>query len=140
MGVLDTGAPISATDVRRIGCDTTLLPVLLGSDGVPLDVGRAMRVFTKELRRAVEIRDIGCAFPGCARGAAWCQVHHILHWVNGGPTSLDNAVLVCGYHHRLVHRGGWTVRLGTNRRPEFTPPAWVDPARTPRRNILHTRC
>ncbi len=66
-GVLDTGTPISAQDVRRMACECTVLPVLLGTDGIPLDVGRAIRVFTKELRRAVEVRDIGCAFPGCAQ-------------------------------------------------------------------------
>ena len=139
-GILDTGAPISATDVRRIGCDCTVLPVLLGTDGIPLDAGRAIRVFTKELRRAVEVRDIGCAFPGCPRPASWSQVHHIVHWADGGPTSLDNAVLLCGAHHRLIHRGQWTVRLGNDRRPEFTPPTWIDPHQKPRRNTLHVRC
>ena len=122
---------------RRV--TATVLPVLLGTDGIPLDVGRAIRVFTKELRRAVEVRDIGCAFPGCPRPAAWCQVHHILHWADGGPTSLDNGVLLCGAHHRLIHHGQWTVRLGTDRRPEFTPPDWIDPDRRPRRNRLHLR-
>ena len=139
-GILDTGTPISAQDVRRMACECTVLPVLLGTDGIPLDVGRAIRVFTKELRRAVEVRDIGCAFPGCGRGAAWCQVHHILHWADGGPTSLDNAVLLCGAHHRLIHHNQWTVRLGPDRRPEFTPPDWIDPDRKPLRNTIHLRC
>ena len=81
----------------------------------------------------------GCAFPGCQRGAAWSQVHHIVHWADGGPTSLDNAVLLCGAHHRLIHQGQWTVRLGGDRRPEFTPPDWIDPDRKPLRNTIHLR-
>ncbi len=139
VGTLDTGTPLSAEDIRRIACDTTILPVLLNGHGVPLDVGRAIRVFTKELRRAVEIRDLGCAFPGCPRPASWCNVHHIVHWADGGPTSLDNGVLLCGTHHRVIHRNQWTVRLGNDRRPEFLPPTWIDPDRTPRRNTMHLR-
>lgn len=138
-GMLDTGTPVSARDVRRIACDATVLPVLLGTDSIPLDTGRAARVFTKELRKAVEIRDVGCAFPGCARPASWCQVHHIVHWLDGGPTSLDNGVLLCGSHHRTIHHRDWTVRLGPDRRPEFTPPPWIDPSQHPRRNSLHLR-
>ncbi len=139
LGTLDTGTPISAADIRRLACDATLIPVLLNSNGVPLDVGRAIRVFTKELRRAVELRDRGCAFPGCDRPPAWTNVHHIIHWLFGGPTSLDNGVLLCHTHHVVIHRGEWTVRLAANRRPEFIPPAWIDPERTPRTNTLHLR-
>ncbi|MBA2640533.1 MAG: HNH endonuclease, partial [Nocardioidaceae bacterium] len=85
-------------------------------------------------RRAVEVRDIGCAFPGCTRPADWTNVHHIVHWVDGGPTTLDNGVLLCGTHHRTIHRGDWHVQLGTHRKPEFLPPPWIDPDRTPLRN------
>ena len=140
VGTLDTGTPIAAEDIRRYACDATVLPVLLNSTGVPLDVGRAIRVFTKELRRAVELRDLGCAFPGCDRPPSWCNVHHIIHWADGGPTSLDNGVLLCHAHHTVIHRREWTVRLGTDRRPEFTPPTWIDPDRQPRRNTAHLRC
>ena len=138
-GLLDTGTPLSARAVRRIACDATVLPVLLGTDSIPLDAGRAARVFTKELRKAVELRDIGCTFPGCSRPAAWSQVHHITHWLDGGPTSLDNGVLVCGHHHRTLHRNEWTVKLGPDRRPVYTPPTWVDPHQRPQRNTVHLR-
>ncbi|HLK95360.1 MAG TPA: DUF222 domain-containing protein [Nocardioidaceae bacterium] len=138
-GLLATGTPLRARDVRRIACDATVLPVLLGTDSIPLDAGRAARVFTKELRKAVEIRDIGCTFPGCARPSSWCQVHHIVHWLDGGLTSLDNAALLCGSHHRTLHQGDWTVRLGPDRRPQFIPPPWIDPSQRPRRNPLHLR-
>lgn len=139
VGLLDTGHSICAAAVRRLACDATILPVLLSTDGVPLDVGRAIRVFTKELRRAVELRDGGCAFPGCERPASWRQVHHIVHWVLGGPTCLDNGVLLCGARHRFIHRGEWHVRLGHDRRPELLPPAYIDPDRNPRRNTFHLR-
>lgn len=139
VGLLDTGDTISAAAVRRLACDATIIPVLLGTDGVPLDVGRAIRVFMKELRRAVELRDGGCAFPGCERPMSWCQVHHIVHRLFGGRTSLDNGVLLCRAHHRLIHRGEWMVRLGRDRRPEFLPPTYVDPHRTPRHNTYHRR-
>ncbi len=139
VGMLDTGAPIPAAAVRRILCDAGVLPVVLDAAGVPLDVGRLRRVFSRELRRAVQVRDVGCAFPGCTREAAWCQVHHLLHWVDGGTTSLANAVLLCGHHHRVIHRNQWTVRLGHNRRPEFIPPAYIDPDQRPRTNTTHLR-
>ncbi len=121
LGTLDTGTPISAADIRRLACDATIIPVLLNSNGVPLDVGRAIRVFTKELRRAVKIRDRGCAFPGCDRPPAWCNVHHIVHWLFGGSTSLDNGVLLCHAHHVVIHRAEWTVRLGREQTARVHP-------------------
>ena len=69
----------------------------------------------------------------------WCHGHHVKAWVDGGPTTLDNSVLLCGYHHRLVHRGHWTVRLAADGLPEFIPPTYVDPQQRPRRNTYHFR-
>ncbi|MFF5171282.1 HNH endonuclease signature motif containing protein [Micromonospora sp. NPDC000089] len=85
------------------------------------------------------LRDAGCAFPGCDRPPRWCDGHHVRHWADGGETALNNAVLLCGHHHRLIHQGDWTVRIGTDRRPEFLPPAWLDPHQHPRRNHLHRK-
>jgi HNH endonuclease len=73
------------------------------------------------------------------RPLAWCDAHHIKHWVDGGETSVDNAVLLCGYHHRLIHKGEWRVRLGADRQPEFLPPEWIDPEGKPVRNTMHCR-
>lgn len=139
-GTLETGTPLTPGAVRRLACDAGVLPVVLDGNSQVLDVGRQRRLFTGPLRRALVLRDGGCAFPGCDRPPRWCDGHHIRHWADGGMTALGNAVLLCGYHHRFIHRGDWTVRLAADGRPEFLPPSWLDPLRTPRRNLYHLRC
>jgi hypothetical protein len=136
---LDTGEPLTADAARRIACDAQILPVMLGGQGQILDVGRSRRVATGALRRALVVRDQGCAFPDCDRPPRWCAAHHVRPWAQGGPTDLDNLVLLCGEHHRLVHEGDWEVRQSPDKRPEFIPPAAIDPARARRRNIFHRR-
>ncbi|MBB5480245.1 HNH endonuclease signature motif containing protein [Micromonospora parathelypteridis] len=138
-GTLDTGGQLSADTVRRLACDARILPAVLGGNGLVLDVGRQRRLVTGPLRRALVLRDRGCAFPGCDRPPRWCDAHHIHHWADGGPTSLDNAVLLCGHHHRHLHHSDWVVRLGGDGHPEFIPPAWLDPEQVPRRNHYHRR-
>jgi hypothetical protein len=139
VGTLDTGEPLSAAAVRRMACDARILPVVLDGAGVPVDVGRARRLFTGAARVAVVLRDRGCAFPGCDRPPKWCDIHHIVSWVDGGSTDRDNGVALCGFHHRLIHHDAWTVMLGPDRRPTFTPPIEIDPEQQPRRNIYHSR-
>ncbi|MGW3785083.1 DUF222 domain-containing protein [Micromonospora chokoriensis] len=138
-GALDIGLKLTPDTVRRLACDATILPAVLGGTGQVLDVGRQRRLVTGALRRALVLRDGGCAFPGCDRPPRWCAAHHIHHWADGGPTNLTNAVLLCGHHHRHIHHSEWTVRLGDNGRPEFVPPAWLDPDQVPRRNHYHRR-
>ncbi|MCG5457685.1 HNH endonuclease [Micromonospora sp. PSH03] len=138
-GTLDTGLNLTPEAARRLACDATILPAVLGGAGQVLDVGRQRRLITGPLRRALVLRDRGCAFPGCDRPPRWCDAHHIHHWANGGPTSLGNAVLLCGHHHRHVHQADWVVRLGDDGHPEFIPPAWLDPEQLPRRNHYHRR-
>jgi hypothetical protein len=137
--LLDTGEALSAAQVRRLACDAQVIPAVLGGDGQVLDVGRSRRLFTGAIRRALVLRDGGCAYPACDRPARWCQGHHIVSWLFGGPTSVDNGVLLCGPHHRAVHHDGWTIRLGHDRRPDFIPRSHVDPQRRPRRNLYHRR-
>ncbi|MGC4810512.1 DUF222 domain-containing protein [Micromonospora sp. DT228] len=139
-GTVETGVRLTPGAVRRLACDAGVLPAVLGGDSQVLDVGRQRRLFTGPLRRALVLRDGGCAFPGCDRPPRWCDGHHVRHWADGGATALGNAVLLCGYHHRFVHRSDWTVRIGADGRPEFLPPRWLDPLRTPRRNRYHRRC
>ncbi|ETA02485.1 hypothetical protein ThrDRAFT_02226 [Frankia casuarinae] len=128
------GQPLPASVLRRLACDATVTRVVFDAASVPLDVGRAHRTAPADLRRAVIARDVCCSFPGCDRPPSWCEVHHVRHWIDGGRTSLDNLVLLCGYHHRLIHHHGWIVRIGHDRRPEFIPPPWVDSDQIPRRN------
>ncbi|WP_439386698.1 DUF222 domain-containing protein [Amycolatopsis lexingtonensis] len=132
----DTGL-ISAADARIHACDCKLIPTVLGSGSEPLDLGRARRLISPGLRRALFLRDRGCAFPGCHRPPRHCQGHHIHHWSEGGLTDLANLVLLCGHHHRLLHRSGWQVRIATDGHPEFLPPRFLDKRRKPRRNNLH---
>lgn len=132
---LALGGPVNAEVARRIACDAELIPVVLGARGEPLDVGRASRTVPSAIRRAVLLRDGGCAFPGCAVPARWCDIHHCVHWVDHGPTSLANCVALCGRHHRLLHHSDWRINM-TDGIPEFHPPPWL--GSSPRRNPLHT--
>ncbi|MET8358482.1 DUF222 domain-containing protein, partial [Micromonospora sp. NPDC005171] len=138
-GALDTGLHLTSEAVRRLACDATVLPAVLSGAGQPLDLGRQRRLITGPLRRALMLRDRGCAFPGCDRPPRWCDAHHIRHWADGGDTSLTNAVLLCGHHHRHLHRSDWAVRLASDGHPEFVPPAWLDPDQVSRRNHYHRR-
>lgn len=129
---LDDGSPLSPESTRRLGCDAWLVAALLDSSGDVLDIGRASRVIPRSMRRALTLRDRGCAFPGCGRPARWCHGHHIWHWSAGGPTALSNLVLLCGDHHRAVHHDGWQVQIEPDGHPWFTPPPWIDPYQRPR--------
>jgi hypothetical protein len=119
--------PISVEAARRWACDAAILPVVLGSAGEVLDLGRTERTASPAQRRALAIRDKGCAFPGCDRPPGWTDAHHIIHWVDGGPTDLDNLVLLCGAHHDTIHHHGWTMHLGPDRLPVFEPPPTPPP-------------
>ncbi|MDD7941669.1 DUF222 domain-containing protein [Actinomycetospora lutea] len=130
-GTLTNEALVDVHTVRRWACDAEVIPVVLGSRSEPLDVGRRSRAVTDAIRRALNVRDGGCAFPGCTRRPRRCHAHHVHHWVDGGVTALDNLVLLCSHHHRLLHHGHWRVEM-IHGRPWFTPPAWIDLDRRPR--------
>jgi hypothetical protein len=85
----------------------------MGPNGVPLDLGRDHRVVTPGLRRAVERRDRNCVFAGCSAPTWWCDVHHLVHWLFGGETNLENSALLCERHHTKVHHGFRVVRDDT---------------------------
>jgi hypothetical protein len=138
IGCTDAGERLSPALVRRLACDARITPAVLDGTGQVLDLGRSRRLFTGAIRRALRIRDRGCAFPGCDREARWTDAHHILHWLLGGCSDLSNGVLVCRIHHGLLHEeGGWTVRLAKDGLPEFLPPPWIDPERGPLRNARY---
>ncbi len=127
---LEGGALLSAAAARRIACDCGVVPVVLNGASVPLDVGRTRRLVTPKQRVALNTRDKGCAFPNCGRPARWSDAHHIQHWLDGGPTDLNNLVLLCRRHHRMIHHSEWEVRMNNIGLPEFIPPRWIDPNAT----------
>lgn len=108
--------PISAISVQRLTCDCEVHRVLIDPQGLPLDVGRTMRTIPPHIRKALVVRDKGCVFPGCDRPPGWSEAHHIVHWSQGGKTSLDNSVLLCSKHHHKVHAEGHEVVVGPDGR------------------------
>ena len=105
---IEDGPPIAVETVRRLLCDGSIVPMTDDADGNPLHVGRKTRAISAALRRALKSRDGGCRFPGCSH-RRFADGHHIQHWADGGETNLDNLVLLCRTHHRLVHEEGFTV-------------------------------
>ena len=101
---------------------TRLPPTLGGAPTQPLEVGRTSRVVTPAQRAALVVRDGGCAVAGCDRPPAWCEAHHLRHWLHGGPTDLANLALLCRAHHRAVHEGGWRLARDPDGRLTATPP------------------
>jgi hypothetical protein len=104
---LEDGSALAPETMRRLGCDASITRIV-ERDGNPLSVGRRKRTVPAPMRRALRSRDQGCRFPGCTH-RKFLHAHHIQHWARGGPTSLDNLVQLCSYHHRLVHEGGFCV-------------------------------
>ena len=100
--------PISSKTVERWACDCSLTRVLM-QDSVVIDVGRAERTIKGPRRRALNARDQHCRWPGCERPASWCDGHHIVYVMHGGGDELENLVLLCTRHHRMVHEGGWQL-------------------------------
>ena len=113
---------LSPETLRRLACDAEILPIVMDGASVPLDAGRKRREPTPTQRAAVAARDRHCRFPGCRVPAAWCQMHHIVHWARGGSTNLDNLILACHEHHRALHEGGWNA-VGPADRVQFTSPS-----------------
>lgn len=122
-GELGWAGPITPETARRLACDAGVVRIITGPDGLPLDVGRAQRTAGAAIRRAIELRDGHCVFAGCDAPPEWCDVHHVIHWAHGGPTSCDNGALLCERHHTSCHEGGFTIRRdpGTGRWHTYRP-------------------
>ncbi len=137
-GQVAGGPLLGAGTLRRLACDAAIIPAVLGADGEILDLGRKTRNPSAALRAAVIARDGGCIFPGCQRPPSWCQCHHCWHWLNGGPTNLENLHLLCSKHHHLCHEGGWrlTVEKDAERTPWFHPPGGQPPLKGERRPLI----
>jgi len=104
VGGADSGTLLAPETVRRLACDASIIPVVLGARGEVLDFGLEKRLFTPAQTKRLWLRDGGCTFPGCSAPAHWCQAHHLVHWADFGPTGLENAALVCRHHHTTVHK------------------------------------
>ena len=123
-GELVHGDFLPAATVRRLACDAGVIPLVLGSDSEPLDVGTEHRFITRAIRQALNARDKGCV--ACGAPPAMCEAHHIVHWSDGGPTSLDNLALLCKRDHINIHQGRFTLHI-TNGHPTLTRPTWTAP-------------
>ncbi|TCC29623.1 HNH endonuclease [Kribbella speibonae] len=115
---------LSAATIRRLACDANVIPVVLGSNSEPLDVGRSQRLVTRAIRRALNTRDRGCVI--CNAPPVICDAHHLISWIDGGETSVDNLVLLCRRDHTDLHHGHWTITI-TNGQVHVTRPTWADP-------------
>lgn len=118
---LDTGAHVSAETSRRLSCDCAVVHWHEETTGGTLNIGRRSRNIPPAIRRALQKRDQGCRFPGCT-AHKHVDAHHLQHWSDGGATKMDNLVLLCRHHHRLVHEGGYGVRMTDKGMPKFTDP------------------
>jgi hypothetical protein len=120
-GELAWTGPTTAALLRRLLCDAAIHRIITDPASVPLDVGRTTRVVPAGLRRAVMLRDRHCQYPGCDVPAIWCDCHHRHHWSRGGPTSLHNLIMLCGYHHTRLHLSGQAITRHPDSRIEITP-------------------
>ena len=104
--VMDEGTTWQLPDgdvSEALACAAGIVPVMLGTESEPLELGRATRYFTPGQRRLLVLRDGGCTYPGCTMPAQWTDAHHLTHWSRGGHTDIANAALLCERHHTHVH-------------------------------------
>jgi hypothetical protein len=118
---LGFGSWFSAQQTRQVACDGDLTPITIDEYGVPLNEGRTKRVVPPHIRRAVVLRDQHCVFAGCEAPSYWCDVHHLVHWIDDGETSLENSGLLCERHHTKVHHGFTIERDSQGRWHTYRP-------------------
>jgi hypothetical protein len=104
LGGLDAGTHLGPETVRRLCCDGSVIPVVLGADSEVMDWGLQKRFFTEGQTKRLWLRDRGCTYPGCGAPPQWADAHHLIHWADFGPSHLDNAALLCDRHHTIVHQ------------------------------------
>jgi hypothetical protein len=130
------GDLLSVAELLGLAAEADIVPVVLNSTGGVLSYGRTRRLASSGQRQALAARDHGCSFPGCTRPPDWCQAHHIVPWIDGGRTDIDEMTLLCGFHHREYEKRGSRCQIigGT---PHWIAPKWLDPDQVPVRNTAH---
>jgi Domain of unknown function (DUF222) len=116
------GVTLPVETIRRMACFANIIPAVLGSDGVLLDLGRSERLATAQQRRALRTMYATCGVPGCAVAFEHCTPHHINYWRNGGRSDMGNLIPLCSKHHHLAHEGGWRLELDARRYLTITKP------------------
>ncbi len=109
IGETTDGSQLSADQLLRIADQAEIWPTIIDRNGVPLALARTRRIATRGQTMALIAREGGCSFPGCDHPPQWCDRHHIIDWIDGGPTDLDNLTLLCRYHHTHFLQKGWSV-------------------------------
>jgi len=122
----DVDEAISAATAQEIACDAGYRLHITGTNGQPLFQGDRKRYFTAAQRRSLAVRDGGCIWPQCTSPPSWTHAHHVIPVSEGGPTDIDNGALLCPYHHHLLHRGEYRMRIRDGL-PELLAPRWIDP-------------
>ena len=125
-GTSSDGTLIPTDQVLRMANQADIIPAVLTRTGAVLDLGRTRRIASPSQTLALYARDAGCSFPGCDRAPEWCERHHIIPWIEGGETNVNNLTLLCRYHHHNFTSRGWTGRINSDGIPEWTPPRSVD--------------
>ncbi len=128
--------PLTPGTLALLLCDAVIDRIVLNESGRVLELTSLGRFFTAAQRHALGARDGGCAFPGCDRPPSWCDAHHVIFSCDGGPTTVENGVLLCGPHHTEIHLGHWKITMRDGF-PWFVPPRHLDPTRRPVRNSVH---
>ncbi|GAA1159708.1 hypothetical protein GCM10009583_32770 [Ornithinicoccus hortensis] len=133
-GTTSTGIRLTAGQIRRLACTQQILPQVFDGKSLPLDHGTLRRLFSKHQRIGIGQRDQGCAMPGCDRPPGWCEFHHAGNpWSTGGETNLDQGVMLCAFHHHLIHDQHWQIRFHPGDGiPEFRAPGGTTWARNTR--------
>ena len=138
-GLTDAGVELTPEIVRRLACDADIIPMILSSPGGPADVGRSTRTVPLRLRRLLIARDRHCQWPGCNQPPSRCDAHHVHHWIHGGPTDLDNFVLLCHQHHHHLHQHGHQMIPQPDRTWTATQPTQPEPPTKPQRTTQQPR-
>lgn len=135
-GSFADGSPVSAQTVMDLADQAGIAWCVRGSRGDVLTLGRSRRLASPAQTLALFARDGGCSFPNCDVEASWCERHHVVSWIDGGPTDLTNLTLICRYHHHEFERRGWRCRITADGLPAWIPPKWIDREQRP---IVHPR-